>query len=226
MTYHQLSHKLDKIRKTIPPMVRLVAVTKKVDLERMKWIYDQGVRDFGENKLQEAIIKQSQLKDLTDITWHFIGHLQSNKAKKAVECFRWIHSVDSLKIAQRLNFYSQQALEGSMINSPPQVCLQVKLLPDENKYGWSVEQLWQDLPLLESLDFLDFRGLMTILPLDLSVEETFSAFDSLRVLREKIREKGYCGDNFDQLSMGMSDDYLMAIKAGSTMIRLGRILFS
>lgn len=226
MTYHQLSHKLDEIRKTIPPMVRLVAVTKKVDLERMKWIYAQGVRDFGENKLQEAIIKQSQLKDLTDITWHFIGHLQSNKAKKAVECFRWIHSVDSLKIVQRLNFYSQQALEGGVINSPPQVCLQVKLLPDENKYGWSVEQLWQDLPLLESLHFLDFRGLMTILPLGLSLEETFSAFDSLRVLREKIREKGYCGDNFDQLSMGMSDDYLMAIKAGSTMIRLGRILFS
>lgn len=226
MNYSQLWKNLEQIKNTIPPSVRLVAVTKKVDLERMKSIYDQGVKDFAENKLQEAITKQSQLKNLTDITWHFIGHLQSNKAKKAVECFTWIHSVDSLKIAQRLDFYSKQALVENLIQQPPQVCLQVKLLPDDNKYGWNVNLLWQDLPLLKLLDYIQIRGLMTILPLGLSEEDTLLAFKSLKILQEKIREKGYFGDKFDQLSMGMSNDYLSAIKAGATMIRLGRILFS
>ncbi len=217
---------LDEIKKTIPPSVKLVAVTKKVDIDIMRWIYGQGVKDFGENKLQEAVTKQSQLKDLTDITWHFIGHLQSNKAKKAVESFAWIHSVDSLKIAQRLDFYAQQALEEGVIQQSPQGCLQIKLLPDENKYGWNVDQLWQDLPLLQELKFLKIRGLMTILPLGLSQEEILPTFLSLKVLQEKIREKGYFSENFDQLSMGMSNDYLSAIASGATMIRLGRILFS
>jgi len=226
MNNNQLSQNLDEIKKTIPPSVKLVAVTKKVDIDTIRSIYGQGVRDFGENKLQEAINKQSQLSDLTDITWHFIGHLQSNKAKKAIESFAWIHSVDSLKIAQRLDFYARQALEEGVIKESPQGCLQVKLLPDENKYGWSVEQLWQDLPLLQELKFFKIRGLMAILPLGLSEEETLSAFKSLKVLQEKIKEKGYFSENFDQLSMGMSGDYLGAIASGSTMVRLGRILFS
>lgn len=115
MNQNQLVKNLDEIRNTIPTSVRLVAVTKKVDVEVMKWVYEQGIKDFGENKLQEAINKQAQLQDLNDITWHFIGHLQSNKAKKAVESFAWIHSVDSLKIAQRLDFYAQQALNEKVI---------------------------------------------------------------------------------------------------------------
>ena len=223
---YQLSQNLQDIRKTIPPSVKLVVVTKTVDINTIRWIYGQGVKDFGENKLQDAIIKQSQLADLTDITWHFIGHLQSNKAKKAVESFAWIHSVDSLRIAQRLDFYTQQALEEGIIQESPQGCLQIKLLPDDNKYGWSVEQLWQDLPLLQKLKFFKIRGLMAILPLGLSEEKTLSAFKSLKVLLDTIREKGYFSENFDQLSMGMSGDYLGAIASGATMIRLGRILFS
>jgi len=226
MNQNQLVKNLDEIRNTIPTSVRLVAVTKKVDVEVMKWVYEQGIKDFGENKLQEAINKQAQLQDLNDITWHFIGHLQSNKAKKAVESFAWIHSVDSLKIAQRLNFYAQQALNEKVILQKPQVCLQVKPLPDDNKYGWTIEQLWNDLPLLQELHSLSVRGLMVILPLGLSQEETFSTFKSLKVLQEKIRDKGYFSDNFNQLSMGMSEDYLYAIEAGATMIRLGRVIFN
>ncbi|MTF39201.1 YggS family pyridoxal phosphate-dependent enzyme [Cyanobacterium aponinum] len=226
MNQNQLVKNLDEIRNTIPTSVRLVAVTKKVDVEVMKWVYEQGIKDFGENKLQEAINKQAQLQDLNDITWHFIGHLQSNKAKKAVESFAWIHSVDSLKIAQRLDFYTQQALSEKVIIKKPQVCLQVKPLPDDNKYGWTIEQLWNDLPLLQELHYLSVRGLMVILPLGLSQEETLSTFKSLKVLQEKIKDKGYFSDNFNQLSMGMSEDYLYAIKAGATMIRLGRVIFN
>lgn len=87
MNQNQLVKNLDEIRNTIPTSVRLVAVTKKVDVEVMKWVYEQGIKDFGENKLQEAINKQAQLQDLNDITWHFIGHLQSNKAKKSDRVF-------------------------------------------------------------------------------------------------------------------------------------------
>lgn len=226
MNQNQLVKNLDEIRNTIPISVRLVAVTKKVDVEVMKWVYEQGIKDFGENKLQEAINKQAQLQDLKDITWHFIGHLQSNKAKKAVESFAWIHSVDSLKIAQRLDFYAQQALYEKVILQQPQVCLQVKPLPDDNKYGWTIEQLWNDLPLLQELHSISVRGLMVILPLGLSPEETFSTFKSLKILQEKIRNEGYFSDKFNQLSMGMSEDYLYAIEAGSTVVRLGRIIFN
>lgn len=226
MNQNQLVKNLDEIRNTIPLSVRLVAVTKKVDVEVMKWVYEQGIKDFGENKLQEAINKQAQLQDLKDITWHFIGHLQSNKAKKAVESFAWIHSVDSLKIAQRLDFYAQQALYEKVILQQPQVCLQVKPLPDDNKYGWTIEQLWNDLPLLQELHSISVRGLMVILPLGLSPEETFSTFKSLKILQEKIRNEGYFSDKFNQLSMGMSEDYLYAIEAGSTVVRLGRIIFN
>lgn len=226
MNQNQLVKNLDEIRNTIPLSVRLVAVTKKVDVEVMKWVYEQGIKDFGENKLQEAINKQAQLQDLKDITWHFIGHLQSNKAKKAVESFAWIHSVDSLKIAQRLDFYAQQALYEKVILQQPQVCLQVKPLPDDNKYGWTIEQLWNDLPLLQELHSISVRGLMVILPLGLSPEETFSTFKSLKILQEKIRNEGYFSDKFNQLSMGMSEDYLYAIEAGSTIVRLGRIIFN
>lgn len=222
---HHLINQIEKIKKTIPSHVRLIAVTKTVSVEVIKILYDRGLRDFAENKLQLALIKQSQLENLPDICWHFIGHLQTNKAKKAVESFPWIHSVDSLKIAQKLNLYAQQAYQENTIKNLPQVCLQVKLLPDDNKYGWSVENLWQDLTYLQQLNHLNIRGLMTILPLGLSSEEKLSTFQKLTTLADKIKEDNYFTPQFTELSMGMSEDYPLAISAGATMVRLGRILF-
>ena len=98
-----LRDRIVRFRQTIPDSVRVVAVTKQVSVEVMRVAYAAGVRDFGENRIQDAETKQAQLTDLPDITWHLIGHLQANKAKKALEQFQWIHSVDSLKLAQRLN---------------------------------------------------------------------------------------------------------------------------
>ena len=223
---YPVSEKLKKVQQTIPPNVRLVAVSKKVSVEVIESFYRQGIRDFAENKLQEALDKQTQLKHLSDICWHFIGHLQTNKAKKVVECFPWIHSVDSLKLAQRLDYYAGKALEEDKITQSPQVCLQVKVLPDENKYGWKAENLWQDLPQLQQLKNLHFRGLMTILPLGLSSEETLLAFEKVAQVAQSIRNQDYFLTDFNQLSMGMSGDYLLAIKAGATMIRLGSIIFA
>jgi PLP dependent protein len=204
---------------TIPDSVRIVAVTKQVSVEAMRAAYAVGLRDFGENRIQEAEAKQDQLKDLTDVTWHLIGHLQTNKAKKALEQFAWIHSIDSLKLAQKLDHLA--------IAQPtkPQICLQVKLLPDPNKSGWTVDELMADLPQLSQCDHLQIRGLMTIPPLGLETAEILDLFKRTRKLAETIQQQGLPNLQMDQLSMGMSDDYSLAIQAGATMIRPGRILF-
>ena len=222
---YSVIQRLEDIINSIPADVRLIAVSKTVGEEKIRSVYEQGIKDFAENRLQNALEKQQQLADLTDISWHFIGHLQTNKAKKAIESFDWIHSVDSLKLAQKLNFHAQKALAEGTINQPPQVCLQVKVLPDDNKYGWQVADLWQDRPYLQELTSLDFRGLMSILPLGLSSSEILSAFQDVAKVAEQIRSQGYFTEKFDQLSMGMSGDYHEAIEAGATMIRLGSIIF-
>ena len=210
---------LDFIRSKIPPHVRLIAVTKKMSIEKIKEAYEAGIRDFGENHLQEALTKIEQLKDLPDLCWHFIGHLQSNKAHKLVENFHWIHSVDSLKLAQKLERIAQEN------NKNLNACLQVKLLPDPNKFGWEIGELKEDLPLLNQCQFLKIKGLMTILPLGLNETEQLNTFQNLAQLATEINQNSDYNFNLKELSMGMSSDYLLAIEGGSTMIRIGTIIF-
>jgi pyridoxal phosphate enzyme (YggS family) len=185
----------------------------------MREAYAAGIRDFGENRLQEAISKQSELQDLSDITWHFIGHLQSNKAKKAVEQFSWIHSVDNLQLAHRLNNLAQQ------IGKKPQICLQVKILPDPNKSGWTVSELLADLSILNQYKNLQIQGLMTIPPVGLESKEIQDVFNSTYKLAREIAQQNWAQIKMQQLSMGMSGDYQLAVQAGATMVRLGTILF-
>lgn len=214
-----ITQRIRELREQIPPRVRLIAVTKGVSVKAITEAYQAGVRDFGENRLQEALPKQEQLAQYTDITWHFIGHLQTNKAKKAIESFHWIHSVDSLKLAQRLNDCAQELAKS------PQVCLQVKLASDPNKYGWNSQELITDLPILNQLNYLKIQGLMTILPLGLSETESLAVFKATQELATQINSENWSNLKLTELSMGMSGDYPLAIKAGSTMIRLGRIVF-
>ena len=214
-----ITQRIQEIRTSLPSHVRLIAVSKKVSVPELREAYEAGVRDFGENRLTEALPKQEQLKDLPDITWHFIGHLQGNKAKKALEHFQWIHSVDSLKLAVRLNRLAEK------LCCQPQVCLQVKMLPDPNKYGWSVPDMRSCLPELDQCRGLQIKGLMTILPFGLSTKETLAAFEATRHLAEKIRGQNWSHIQMEQLSMGMSGDYLLAVKAGATAIRLGTKIF-
>lgn len=210
---------LKEVRQHIPASVQLIAVTKQVSVAAMREAYAAGVRDFGESRVQEAASKQAQLQDLPDITWHFIGRLQTNKAKKALEEFQWIHSIDTLKLAQRLD---QLAQELSLV---PQVCLQVKILSDPNKSGWTVPELLAELPELNECSNLQIRGLMTIPPLGLNEPEIVSVFDSTRELAQEIQQQNWSNIQMQQLSMGMSEDYQLAVRAGATMVRLGRILF-
>ncbi|GAA6616816.1 YggS family pyridoxal phosphate-dependent enzyme [Scytonema sp. NUACC26] len=207
------------IRSSLPSSVRLIAVTKQVTSDMMRHAYAAGIRDFGENRIQEAAIKQVELQDLPDITWHFIGKVQSNKAKPAIEHFQWIHSVDSLKLAQRLDGLAQQ------LGRSPLVCLQVKILSDPSKSGWTIPQLLEDLSQLDECTNLQINGLMTIPPLRLNDSETLNVFYRTRDLAKEIQEKNLSNIKMHQLSMGMSGDYHLAIQAGATMVRLGTILF-
>lgn len=214
-----IAERIATVRDQLPAGVRLIAVTKQVPVDAMREAYLAGVRDFAESRLQEAEAKIAQLKDLPDLNWHLIGHLQSNKAKKALEQFQWIHSCDNLKLAQRLNRLATE------LSLKPNVCLQVKVVPDPDKFGWSIPELLADLPELDQCTALQIRGLMTILPLGLSPQESLQVFDRTRELALKIGQQNWSNLHMQELSMGMSDDYLLAVQAGATQVRLGRIIF-
>ncbi|PSO81235.1 MAG: YggS family pyridoxal phosphate-dependent enzyme [Cyanobacteria bacterium SW_5_48_44] len=214
-----ITQRIHQIQQQLPGDVRLIAVTKKVSVEAIREAYAAGIRDFGESKIQEASFKQEQLQDLSDICWHLIGHLQSNKAKKSLEQFQWIHSCDSLKLAQRLNRFAGE------LSCYPKICLQVKPLPDPDKSGWTISELLSDLPELEQCQHLKIQGLMTILPLELSESEVLAAFESMRELAEKIAQQNWSHLQMQELSMGMSSDYQLAVQAGATMVRLGQTIF-
>lgn len=199
----------------IPRSVRLIAISKTLPASTIRVAYAAGLRDFGESKVQEAAAKQAELADLPDLTWHLIGRLQSNKAQKALDLFGWIHSVDSLALAQRLDRLAQG-------RPAPQICLQVKLRDDPTKTGWSRSDLLQDFPTLQQLGHLRLRGLMVIPPYGSA--ETPQIFQEAQSLLEEL-QANWPSAEFDQLSMGMSDDYALAIQSGATMIRPGRALF-
>ncbi|MBE9139076.1 YggS family pyridoxal phosphate-dependent enzyme [Nodosilinea sp. LEGE 07088] len=215
----RLSEQFEAIRQSLPPTVTLVAVTKFLPGETIRAAYAAGVRHFGESRVQEAIAKQAELADLTDLTWHLIGHLQTNKARKAVEHFHWIHSVDSLKLAQRLNQIAQE------LDRRPQCCLQVKLVPDPSKHGIDASELSDLLPQFDQLTQLHIRGLMTIPPQGASADTLQAVFKGAATLAATINQQGFNHLHIDQLSMGMSGDYMDAIACGATMIRLGTVLF-
>ncbi len=215
----RLSEKLAAIRDRISPAVRLVAVTKTFPASIIRLAYAEGIRDFAENKVQEAIEKQAALGDLTDATWHFIGHIQSNKSRKVIEHFDWIHSVDSLKLAVRLD---RQAAE---LDRCPSCCLQVKLMEDPNKRGFERDQLMAALTRLDQLSHIQICGLMVILPYGLSAQQARAGFDQARQLATVIADTGIVNMQMSQLSMGMSGDFESAIAAGATMVRIGSGLF-
>jgi pyridoxal phosphate enzyme (YggS family) len=198
-------------------------VSKTIPADTLRLLYAAGIRDFGENRLQEALPKQEHLQDLTDITWHFIGQLQRNKARKVVEHFHWIHSVDNLPLAQRL---SALAVE---LQRTPQICLQVKLRPDPTKGGWDPQNLETVLPNLMALPGLALRGLMTLPPLGCDPREILEIFQETAALAHRFNRLNQAQNSppcFQELSMGMSEDYPLAIAAGATLLRLGRILFN
>ena len=214
-----IADNIETIRRDLPNSVRLMAVSKQVSVALMREAYAVGVRDFGESRIQEAQVKQQELADLPDLCWHLIGHLQGNKVRKAVQIFDWIHSVDSLKLLQQLDRVS-----GELAKSP-NICLQVKILPDPDKYGWTIPELVAYLPQICECQQLKISGLMVIPPLGLTIAQTQAFFESARDLSHQLTQLSGAQLQLSELSMGMSGDYLSAIAAGATIIRLGSILF-
>ncbi|WP_338462877.1 YggS family pyridoxal phosphate-dependent enzyme [Synechococcus elongatus IITB7] len=214
----QIAERLASLRSQLPPSVQLIAVSKNHPATAIREAYAAGQRHFGENRVQEAIAKQAELTDLPDLTWHLIGQLQSNKVRKAVEHFDWIHSVGSWALAERLD-----RIAGELGRSP-QICLQVKLLPDPNKAGWDPVDLRADFSQLSQLQHIQIRGLMAIPPLGLTPAETQALFAQAHTLASELQQQAP-QLKLTELSMGMSNDWPLAVAEGATWIRVGTQLF-
>lgn len=204
-----------------PTEIALMAVTKTFPPERIRQAYEAGLRLFGENRVQEFAGKAGALRELRDAEWHMIGHLQSNKAAKAAELFSAVDSVDSLRLAQKLNA-SAQSLGKKLaalieINVGGEVA-KSGLDPDSKE----LEDLLRGAAALEQLQF---RGLMTIPPLAEDPQQARPYFQKLRRLREAIEARQLPGIDMSVLSMGMSHDFEVAIEEGSTCVRLGTAIF-
>lgn len=199
--------------------IRLVAVSKTRSLAEVAAAAEAGLHDFGENMVQDALTKIPYLPQ--QLEWHFIGHLQSKKAGKIPGHFHWIHSVDSIKLAKKLSTAMQNYNENARLNC----LLQVNVSGEPSKYGIMPEQvkpLLQEILHLE-LACLNWRGLMTI-GVRADEQQTRNAFKVLRQLQQTCSEE-FCLPEFDQLSMGMSADYCLAIEEGATMVRVGTSIF-
>lgn len=196
--------------------IKLLAVSKTKPISDIELVYQAGQHNFGENYLQEAIEKIVKLQHLTDIEWHFIGAIQSNKTKAIAEHFDWVHSVDRLKIAKRL---SEQR---SPDQAPLNICLQVNISNEENKAGISLKEIPDLAKEVSHLKNIRLRGLMAI-PLKTSNEsEQRFFFKQLKTCLDELNAQGM---KLDTLSMGMSNDMEAAIAEGATMIRVGTAIF-
>jgi PLP dependent protein len=199
--------------------VRLIAVTKNARNKQIEEAFNAGVTEFGESRVQDAIKKMDAMPPwlMEKASWHFIGHLQTNKVKQAVGKFALIHSVDSLRLAQEISRISQI----KQINQP--ILLQVKLAPDESKSGFAPEELKAQIHEIINLPHIECKGLMTITPKDATGKLRQKCFTGLKQLRDDLEKD--TGINLPELSMGMSDDWQEALACGSTMLRVGTAIF-
>ena len=195
--------------------VTLVAVSKAQPAAAIRAAYRAGQRHFGESYLQEALLKQTELTDL-NISWHFVGAIQSNKTRDIAQNFAWIHGVDRLKIAERLHEQRPQTLPRL------DVCIQVNVGAERQKAGVSLMELSSLMEQLLKLTRLRVRGLMALPPLSKDFHEQRGYFHELRLALAQLQDQGY---PLDTLSMGMSTDLEAAIAEGATLVRVGTALF-
>ena len=200
--------------KTIPNSVTLVAATKYGDVADLKWLYESGITSFGENRVDAFLSKYEQLKDL-DISWHFIGHLQRNKANQVIDKIDYLESLDSLELAKLIN---------KTRTEPLKCFVEVSINLEENKNGVPYYQVKDFIK--ECLEFPNIKvvGLMMMAVASSNEESLHEQFRKLKQLQEEISNE--LNISIPYLSMGMSDDYMIAIEEGDTHIRLGRILFT
>ena len=212
---------LSKIQEEIAPYrPNIIAVTKYFDEEAIEAAYNAGLRNFGESRTIEAIEKIEKLpvEVRNNSSFHFIGHLQSNKVKKTVEHFDFIHSVDSLKLAELISSSAKA------FGKVQKILLQLNNAGEIQKSGFSKEELFEVFPEIIKLDGIKVEGLMNMAPLSADDKTLFELFSDVANTKRLLEEKYNCKMN--ELSMGMSQDYRIAAQCGATMLRIGRKLFS
>ena len=198
--------------------VRMIAVSKTKPAESVRQAHAAGLREFGENRVQEAAAKRKELEDL-DAVWHLIGHLQSNKAKQACRLFDWVHSVDSLHIAEKIDSAAAD------LGRKMPVLIEVHLGEEASKFGVEEDDLLRLAEQLGALPSLDLRGLMTLPPFFDDPQDVRPFFRRLRELAARIEARNLPGVHMRELSMGMSHDFEVAIEEGATIVRVGTAIF-
>lgn len=197
-----------------PEQVRLVAATKSVDVAKIKEAILAGIGIIGENRVQEALTKIKEIGPI--VSYHFIGHLQTNKVKYIVGLFDLIHSVDNIHLAAEINRRSR---------ATQKVLVEVNLAKEESKFGLSPEDTVETMKEIARLPMVSIIGLMTIPPFHEDPERSRLYFRQLRELAEEIRGKGIKGVRMDELSVGMSNDFEVAVEEGATLVRIGTAIF-
>ena len=197
--------------------VTLIAVSKTKPISMLEEIYNEGIRDFGENKVQELTEKYESMEK--DICWHMIGHLQRNKVKYIVDKVKLIHSVDSVRLAQAIE---QEAAKKDVTVD---ILIEVNVAEEESKFGLKVEEVIAMVEEISTYPHIRIKGLMTIAPFVDDPEENRSVFARLRKLSVDINAKNIDNVSVEILSMGMTNDYEVAIEEGATMVRVGTGIF-
>ena len=227
--FEELRQRLLEVRRSIdasarnagrdPAEIKLIAVSKTHPTETLRSAIEAGVKEFGENRVQEADAKISELgRDAA--RWHLIGHLQANKARRAVALFDVIHSLASISLAQRLDRLCEEAGRDELA-----VLVQVDLAGEATKSGISEDELPELVRTIGACSHLRLTGLMTLPPFFGDAELVRPYFRRLRAIRDELRESGAFGDGQGELSMGMSQDYAVAIAEGATLVRIGTAIF-
>lgn len=226
MSKHEMRQNLETVRGQIAEAARrsgrdsgsvtLVAVTKRSHPDQVRHLVELGASELGENYPQELRRKAEALADLP-VRWHLIGHLQGNKAKATFPLVRMIHAVDSPKLLRTLDAMAVEHAE------PPEILLQVNTSGEASKHGWSADQILSDADEIAACRAIPVAGLMTIAGLGTSAEEARPSFARLREVRDALRAR--TGLTLDALSMGMSNDFTVAIEEGATLVRVGSALF-
>lgn len=222
-----LSDNLSKVQKRIeraalragrnPDEIKLIAVSKTKPVEMIREIYAAGIRDFGENKVQEITAKSPVLPE--DINWHMIGHLQRNKVKQVIDKACLIHSVDSMRLALQI---SEDSVKKG-ITVP--ILLEVNIAGEESKYGFTAEETSQILPDIAALPGITVKGLMTSAPFVENPEENRQYFRLMKQLCVDLKAQNIDNTDMDYLSMGMTNDFEVAVEEGATHVRVGTAIF-
>lgn len=200
-----------------PEEVKLIAVTKTIDTERINVALKTGIKNIGENKVQEIMDKYDKIE--CDSSWHLIGHLQTNKVKYIIDKVDMIHSVDSVKLAKEIDKRAKK------INRVMDILIQINIADEDTKFGLAEDELYSFIEKISLLENVRVEGLMAIVPYVVDPEEVRIYFRKMKEVFDSLKKSSFNNINMNYLSMGMTNDYMVAVEEGSNMVRVGTGIF-